>query len=86
MASAAVQAAAARLGGGRAALALELVGFDGELGAAMRYVFGNAFVCQARMCRTAFWHFMDSTCLMCARMSDHRCRSSYLPWGACQQP
>ena len=41
-----MKAAAARLGGGRAALALELVGFDQELGAAMRYVFGNAFVCQ----------------------------------------
>lgn len=48
VASTAVQAAAARLGGGRAALALELVGFDADLGAAMRYVFGNAFVCQAR--------------------------------------
>lgn len=41
-----MKAAAARVGGGRAALALELVGFDQELGAAMRYVFGNAFVCQ----------------------------------------
>ena len=41
-----MKAAAARLGGGRAALALELVGFDQELSAAMRYVFGNAFVCQ----------------------------------------
>jgi hypothetical protein len=47
-APAAVRAAAARLGGGRAALALELVGYDAELGAAMRYVFGSAFVCQAR--------------------------------------
>ncbi len=44
----AVKAAAARLGGGRAALALELVGYDAELGAAMRYAFGSAFVCQAR--------------------------------------
>ncbi|KAK9836025.1 hypothetical protein WJX81_006911 [Elliptochloris bilobata] len=46
VASAAVQASAARLGAGRAALALELVGFDQDLSAAMRYVFGNAFVCQ----------------------------------------
>ena len=56
VASAAAQAAAARLGGGRAAHALELVGFDADLGAAMRYVFGNAFVCQARAHRARSLH------------------------------
>lgn len=46
-ASVAAQAAAARLGKGRAALALELVGYDADLGAAMNYAFGSAFVCKA---------------------------------------
>ena len=46
-ASAAAQSAAARLSKGKAALALELVGYDAELGAAMKYAFGNAFVCKA---------------------------------------
>jgi structural maintenance of chromosome 2 len=41
-------AAARRLGGGKAQPALELVGFDQELSAAMKYVFGGAFVCQVR--------------------------------------
>lgn len=45
-ASPAVQAAAAKIGRGRATIALELVGFDAELGAAMKYTFGNAFVCK----------------------------------------
>jgi chromosome segregation ATPase len=42
---AAVLSAAARLGAGRARPALELVGFDGGVEAAMKYVFGGAFVC-----------------------------------------
>lgn len=46
-ASAAAQSAVARLGRGKAALALELVGYDADLGAAMKYAFGNAFVCKA---------------------------------------
>ena len=46
-ASAAAQAAAARLSKGKAALALELIGYGAELGAAMKYAFGNAFVCKA---------------------------------------
>ena len=46
-ASAAAQSAVARLGKGKAALALELVGYDNDLGAAMKYAFGNAFVCKA---------------------------------------
>ena len=49
VASAAVQAAAAKLSRGKASLALELVGYDAELGAAMQYAFGNAFVCQVRV-------------------------------------
>lgn len=48
-ASAAAQSAAARLSKGKAALALELIGYDAELGAAMKYAFGNAFVCKARL-------------------------------------
>jgi len=43
-----VKAAAAKVGQGKATLALELVGFDAELGAAMKYAFGNAFVCKVR--------------------------------------
>jgi structural maintenance of chromosome 2 len=46
VASQAAQAAAARLGKGKATLALELVGFDADLSAAMQYAFGNAFVCK----------------------------------------
>ena len=46
-ASAAAQSAAAKIGKGKAALALELIGFDADLGAAMKYAFGNAFVCKA---------------------------------------
>ncbi|BDA47769.1 Structural maintenance of chromosomes protein 2 [Coccomyxa sp. Obi] len=45
-ASPAVQAAAAKIGRGKATIALELVGYDAELGAAMKYTFGNAFVCK----------------------------------------
>lgn len=44
-ASSGAQAAAGRLG---AQLALELVGYDSELKAAMAYVFGNAFICKVR--------------------------------------
>lgn len=32
-----------------AQLALELVGYDAELKAAMAYVFGNAFICKVRL-------------------------------------
>lgn len=39
-------AAARRLAGDKAQPALELVGYDGELSAAMKYVFGGAFVCK----------------------------------------
>ncbi|GBF88023.1 structural maintenance of chromosomes 2-like [Raphidocelis subcapitata] len=42
---AAVLSAAAKLGAGRARPALELVGFDGGVEAAIKYVFGGAFVC-----------------------------------------
>ena len=40
----AVREAAERLSEGKAQLALELVGFDSELSAAMSYVFGSSFV------------------------------------------
>ena len=39
-------AAAQRVSNGNAQLALELVGFNQDLSAAMHYVFGNAFVCK----------------------------------------
>ena len=42
----AVQQKARQLSQGNASLALELVGFDAELKAAMQYVFGTSFVCQ----------------------------------------
>ncbi|KAK9829006.1 hypothetical protein WJX72_003368 [[Myrmecia] bisecta] len=38
--------AAQRLSHGKATLALELVGYDAELSAAMQYAFGGAFVCK----------------------------------------
>lgn len=41
-------AAAQRVSNGNAQLALELVGFNQDLAAAMQYVFGNAFVCKVR--------------------------------------
>ena len=47
-ASAAAQSAVARLSKGKAALALELIGYNSDLGAAMKYAFGNAFVCKVR--------------------------------------
>ena len=46
VAAANVTAAAQRVSNGNAQLALELVGFDQDLSAAMQYVFGNAFVCK----------------------------------------
>ena len=52
-ASAAAQSAVARLSKGKAALALELIGYDSDLGAAMKYAFGNAFVCKVRCTATS---------------------------------
>ncbi|KAA6425080.1 MAG: structural maintenance of chromosomes 2 [Trebouxia sp. A1-2] len=46
VAAASVTAAAQRVSNGSAQLALELVGYDQDLTAAMQYVFGNAFVCK----------------------------------------
>lgn len=43
-----VLAHAARLGGGRAQPALQLVGYEPEIEAAIKYAFGNAFICQVR--------------------------------------
>ena len=45
-ASGQARTSAAKLSGGSAMLALELVGFDQCLSTAMQYVFGNAFVCK----------------------------------------
>ncbi len=44
--SATAQQAATRMSDGKATLALELVGYDAEVAAAMKYAFGNAFVCK----------------------------------------
>ncbi|KAF6256242.1 structural maintenance of chromosomes protein 2 [Scenedesmus sp. NREL 46B-D3] len=41
-----VLAAAARLGGGRAQPALQLIGYEREVEAAVKYAFGTTFVCQ----------------------------------------
>lgn len=41
-----VKEAATRLSGGKALPAIELVGYDCELDAAMKYVFGTSFVCK----------------------------------------
>ncbi|KAL0051178.1 hypothetical protein WJX82_003135 [Trebouxia sp. C0006] len=46
VAAASITAAAQRVSNGSAQLALELVGYDQDLTAAMQYVFGNAFVCK----------------------------------------
>jgi len=53
-ASAAAQSAVARLSKGKAALALELIGYDSDLGAAMKYAFGNSFICKV-CCAAASW-------------------------------
>jgi hypothetical protein len=45
-ASQSTKSAAQKLGHGRATLALELVGYDKDLSAAMKYAFGNAFICK----------------------------------------
>ena len=41
-------AAARKAAGDKAQPALELVGFDAELSAAMKYAFGGSFVCKVR--------------------------------------
>ena len=51
VAASSVRAAAQRVSSGDAQLALELVGFNQDLGAAMQYVFGNAFVCKVSFAR-----------------------------------
>jgi structural maintenance of chromosome 2 len=47
--SGAVLSAAAKLGGGRAQPALQLVGYEADVEAAVKYAFGSAFVCQVRV-------------------------------------
>lgn len=49
----AVLSAAAKLGGGKAQPALQLVGYEAEVEAAVKYAFGSAFVCQVRKMHTA---------------------------------
>ena len=59
-ASAAVHFAVARLGSGKAALAVELIGYNEYLGAAMKYAFGNSFICKVR-CAAASWALSKCT-------------------------
>ncbi|KIY95276.1 Structural maintenance of chromosomes protein 2-2 [Monoraphidium neglectum] len=61
----AVLAAARQLGAGRARPALELVGFEGGVEAAMKYVFGNTFVCQdaATAKKLAFSREVERRCV-----------------------
>lgn len=47
--SAQVQQAARNLSNGNATLALELVGYDQNLKAAMQYAFGGSYVCKVRL-------------------------------------
>lgn len=44
-----VLAAASKLGCGKAQPALQLVGYEPEVEAAVKYAFGSAFVCQVRV-------------------------------------
>ena len=50
-----VMNAAQQLSKGRAQLALQLVGFEGQLQTAMQYVFGSAFICQVHIAPTDNW-------------------------------
>ncbi len=62
------KAAARKLAGDRAQPALELVGYDAELSAAMTYAFGQAFVCKVRagnVWLTAAC-FFNCLCCICA--------------------
>jgi structural maintenance of chromosome 2 len=61
----AAKAAAAELAGDKAIPALELVGYDSELEAAMRYAFGSAFVCNdsATARKLAFHKDVASRCV-----------------------
>ena len=61
----AAKKAAAELAGDRAVPALELVGYDGELEAAMQYAFGSAFVCNdsATAKKLAFHKDVASRCV-----------------------
>ena len=56
-------AAAQRLApGGKAQPALELVGYDAELSAAMKYVFGGAFICKVGGARTDWVGWLMDPC------------------------
>lgn len=61
----AVLDAARSLGGGRARPAMELIGYDGELEAAMKYVFGGNFVADdaATAKKLAFSREVNTRCV-----------------------
>ena len=48
MPSSRAQSTAEKLSQGKARLAIELVGYEAELTAAIQYVFGNSFICPVR--------------------------------------
>ena len=57
MSTSKAQSAAEKLSQGKAKLAIELVGYDAELKAAMQYVFGSSFICP--VLPKTFWHHDD---------------------------
>lgn len=66
----AVLSAAAKLGGGKAQPALQLVGYEGEVQAAIKYAFGTAFVCQVG--KVGFF----GICVLRPYVHDFPCRHS----------
>ena len=57
--------------GDRAQPALELVGYDAELSAAMKYAFGSAFVCKVRVKPAASAPSPQRRHVMLFRMLNH---------------
>jgi hypothetical protein len=61
-----VLSAAAKLGGGKAQPALQLIGYEQEVEAAIKYAFGTTFVCQVGGFLINFFTSFSSCCLLCA--------------------
>lgn len=60
-ASTSAQAAAQRLGRGKASLAQDLVAYDPQVTPAVQYAFGNAFICQVKPQFSVLRHAMALT-------------------------
>jgi hypothetical protein len=71
--SGSVVSAANKLGGGKAQPALQLVGYEGEVEAAIKYAFGSAFVCEVRgLGLRVGWTTVDHfPCLRCLLVQLH---------------